>query len=367
MKSPLGAVLAGLLITAVASCFLFHQLSGADDLPSLPIKVKKSSDKGIYITWYVARTPKMLDRLLAQAESCGLNTIVVDAKFALTPPLLALLKKKELTAKTVAAPDPWLSELTAKLHERGFIVSVRLVVFKDDHLALARPDLAIKLPGGDYYRDLKGGKWGDPYADEVRLYNELVAERAAASGVDEVQFDYIRFPAEGKARYAYFPHEKAGVSRVDVVCDFLAGVKKRLARYNVSLAVDIFGIAAWQQPIDVRLLGQDLKRMSAYLDVLSPMLYPSHFHAGYDGYANPGSYPYHFMSQGVRRSLAILSGEATTLVPWIQGFNLNSPNFGPNYILEQVRAAKELGVDRFLVWNASNRYETTFAALRRSR
>ncbi|MBU1867390.1 MAG: putative glycoside hydrolase, partial [Candidatus Margulisbacteria bacterium] len=267
--------------------------------------------------------------------------------------------------KTVATADPWLSEFTAKLHEQGFIVSTRLVVFKDDHLALARPDLAVKVPGGGYYRDLKEGKWADPYSNEVRLYNELVAERAAASGVDEIQFDYIRFPAEGRAKHAYYPHEKNGISRVDIVCEFLAGVKKRLERYNVSLAVDIFGIAAWQQPVDVQSLGQDLKRMSAYLDVLSPMLYPSHFHAGYDGYDNPGSYPYHFMSQGVKKSLDILSGEATTLVPWIQGFNLRSPNFGANYILEQVRAAKELGVDHFLVWNASNNYETTFAALRR--
>src|SRR3989339_906366 len=101
---------------------LFQRAAVSSDHPDLPLKVKKKSDKGIYITWYVARTPKMLDHLLAQAKACGLNTIVVDAKFALTPPLLELLKKRGLTEKTVATADPWLSELTAKLHEQGFIV-----------------------------------------------------------------------------------------------------------------------------------------------------------------------------------------------------------------------------------------------------
>ncbi|MFA5034632.1 MAG: putative glycoside hydrolase [Candidatus Margulisiibacteriota bacterium] len=366
MKTALRATVVGLLMVGFTlGCLLFHQPSGASDVPDLPLKIKKRADKGIYITWYVAKTPSRFNYLIDQAKACGLNTVVIDAKYALSPELLALLKKKQLTKETIVTADPWLSGLAAKLHEKEMILSVRLVVFKDDHLALARPDLAVKIPGGDYYRDLKGGKWADPYAEEVRLYNELIAERAALSGADEVQFDYIRFPAEAASHNAYYPHQKPGVSRVETICGYLDGVKKRLAKYNVSLAVDIFGVAAWQSRKDIESLGQDLKKMANYLDVLSPMLYPSHFHAGYDGFANPGSYPYHFLSSGVGRSRALLSGEATTLVPWIQGFNLRSPNFGPNYISEQIRAAKEQGVDHFLVWNASNNYETTFAALRR--
>jgi hypothetical protein len=95
------------------------------------------------------------------------------------------------------------------------------------------------------------------------------------------------------------------------------------------------------------------------------MFYPSHFHAGYDGYANPGSYPYYFVNTGVKKAKEILSGEATILVPWIQGFNLRSPNFGPGYMLEQIKACKDEGVDRYLIWNARNDYEVTFQALRK--
>jgi hypothetical protein len=129
--------------------------------------------------------------------------------------------------------------------------------------------------------------------------------------------------------------------------------------------VDIFGVTAWQSKNDVKNLGQDLKRMGQYIDVISPMLYPSHFHRGYDGYANPGSEPYYFINAGVKKTKEILSEEAVTIVPWIQGFDMCSPNFGPDYILQQVKACQDEKVEGFLVWNAGNRYDVTFSALRK--
>jgi hypothetical protein len=250
---------------------------------------KRSSERGIYVTYWVAKTPKRFNYLRAQAKQAGLNTIVLDVKELLSSPLVELAKEHQLNNQTKATPDPWLARLTNELHRDGFIVTARLVTFKDDHLVIARPDLGVQLPGGALYRDRKGGKWADPYAAEVRLYNALVAERAALSGVDEVQFDYIRFPAEGGAHKAIYPALKPEISKVEIICTFLAAVRERLKPYQTSMAVDIFGVTAWQSKIDIQSLGQDLKRMGKYLDVLSPMLYPSHFHNGYDGYANPGA------------------------------------------------------------------------------
>ncbi|MDD5382147.1 MAG: putative glycoside hydrolase [Candidatus Margulisbacteria bacterium] len=328
---------------------------------------KRGSDKGIYVTAWVAQTPARFNYLKAQAKKAGINTIVVDGKDILSRPLVELAKEKKLGPDTKVSADPWLSKLAYNLHKDGFIVTVRLVVFKDDHLIIARPDLAVKIKGGGIYRDNKGGRWADPYSDEVRLYNALVAERAALSGADEVQFDYIRFPAEGRARDAYYSFEKQGVSKVDIINSFLKAVRERTSKYNVSIAVDIFGVTAWQSRSDIENLGQDLKKMAQYIDVLSPMFYPSHFHYGYDGYANPGAYPYHFVNSGVRRTKELLSGEAVAIVPWIQGFDLRSPNFGPRYIMEQVRACRDEGVDSFLIWNARNVYDVSFSALIKGR
>ncbi|MDD5593229.1 MAG: putative glycoside hydrolase, partial [Candidatus Margulisbacteria bacterium] len=316
---------------------------------------KRVSERGIYVTAYVAQLPRRFNELKERCKAAGLNTMVIDAKEIISQPYLQLAREHKLTAETKATPSPWLSRLAAELHKDNFILTARIVVFKDDHLALARPDLGVHV-GSGLYRDRKGGKWLDPYADEVRLYNALIAETAALSGVDEVQFDYIRFPAEGESHNAYYPHAKEGVSKVDIICDFLADVKKRIEPYSTSLAVDIFGVTAWQSRVDIDNLGQDLERMGKYLDVLSPMLYPSHFHAGYDGFAQPGAEPYYFVNTGVKQAREILSDEATVLVPWIQGFNMLSPNFGPEYIRQQVKACEDEGVKGFLIWNARNDY-----------
>jgi len=331
---------------------------------SIPVKEKRISGRGVYITAYTAQNADRLAYIKRVCKAHNLDTICVDAKDMISQPFTDLIKQRKLTADTKAIPSPWLTKLTEELHESGFIVTARCVAFKDDRLLINRPDLSIKLPGGAMYRDKKQGRWANPYRDEVRLYNALIAESAAASGVDEIQFDYIRFPAEGAAANLTFPEEEE-TSRVEIICQFLAEVKKRTDPYNASLAADIFGVTAWQSVWDVETLGQSLEAMAKYLDVLSPMFYPSHFHRGYDGFANPGSEPYYFVNTGVKKALEILgSSEAKTkLVPWIQGFNMLSPNYGPGYIKAQAKACEDEGVEGFLIWNARNVYDNLPADL----
>ncbi|MBI5701814.1 hypothetical protein HZC34_08260 [Candidatus Saganbacteria bacterium] len=323
----------------------------------VPHKVKILSSKGIYVTSSTAQSKKSLEYIKNILKTRNLDTIVLDVNYIIDKDIIPLIQEKKLHSDTQLKPNTWLKNFTDEMHKLGYIVTARIVVFKDDHLIIARPDLSVMNPGGTIMRDRKGGHWVDPYADEARLYKVAMSEVAALSGVDEIQFDYIRFPVEGNAKYTVFPHQKKDVSRVGIICQFLEETKERLKPYNVSLAVDIFGVAAWQSKNDVENLGQDLKLMAKYLDILSPMLYPSHFHNGYDGFANPGSEPYYFLNSGVKRSLEILSGEATQLAPWIQGFNMRSPNYGPEYIRAQVKACRDAGVKRFLIWNARNNYD----------
>lgn len=351
------------VIALTITGFLLSSFKPADE--TIPNKVKRTSDKGLYITHHVAQTNKWFNDIRKQAKAAGLNTMVIDGKGFLEKPLLEALKGKKITWELATNADPWFSKLINQLHQEGFIVSVRLVVFKDDHLVLARPDLAIQLKGGGIYRDHKQGRWADPYAEEVRIYNVKVAERAALCGADEVQFDYIRFPTEGRAKQAVYSRAKKDETKIMAISLFLQAAQEHLKKYNVSIAADVFGVVAWEQNKDSINLGQDLREMGKHIDVLSPMLYPSHFHAGYDGFANPGSYPYYFMHSGLKKTQEILSSEAVTIVPWVQGFNLRSPNYGPGYILEQIKAANDLGIKHYLIWNARNVYDTAFSALKR--
>ncbi|MBU0574261.1 MAG: putative glycoside hydrolase [Candidatus Margulisiibacteriota bacterium] len=321
-------------------------------------KKKVSSDKGLYVTSWVAKTPKRFEQIKKLAKSRGLNTLVIDAKYDIEGQLIPIIKDKKLTPKTRVTASTWLKELADQVHKEGFILTARIVVFKDDHLVLARPDLSVKLPGNRMYRDHKGGRWANPYEPEVRLYNELLAEIAAMSGVDEVQFDYIRFPAEGEAGRLKFPEEKE-LSRVAVINTFLRDTRNRLAKYNVSIGVDIFGITAWEKSdYDIKTLGQSIEAMAEYIDVLSPMLYPSHFHRGFDGHAIPGEDPYYFISKGIERTQLLIKDRNVKIVPWIQGFAMETSWFGPKYISEQIRACRDNSVDRFLIWNARNVYDS---------
>ncbi len=324
----------------------------------LDAKQKRMSERGIYITCWSAQSKKKVEYIKHILKTRKLNTVVVDINYVIDPDLLPIIKAKQLNNWTQLKPNPWLQKFTKEMHDEGIIVSVRIECFKDHGLIKARPDLGIKLPGGGLYTDRKGTYWVDPYADEARFYKISMAEVAALSGVDEVQYDYIRFPAEGSAADIVLSHKKNDLSRVDMICQFLKESKERLSKYNVSLAVDIFGVTAWSSKRDVEALGQDLHKMAKYLDVLSPMLYPSHFHNGYDGFANPGSEPYYFLNTGVKNSLVIISTEATVLAPWIQGFAWRAPNYGPEYIRQQVKACRDNKVNRFLIWNARNDYDS---------
>jgi hypothetical protein len=82
--------------------------------------------------------------------------------------------------------------------------------------------------------------------------------------------------------------------RSDVIADFLKKAYAELHPTGVLLSLDVFGIMAWQRPVDLSHTGQDIVAMAKHCDVLSPMIYPSHFF-GMDGVAHPGDAPEHFI------------------------------------------------------------------------
>jgi len=102
--------------------------------------------------------------------------------------------------------------------------------------------------------------------------------------------------------------------------------------------------------------------MALYCDVLSPMIYPSHFF-GMDGYAAPGDAPEHFISESMKRFAAVTKGSGVVLRPWLQAFAWRTKTYSPQYIETQVLAAKNNGGVGFLFWNARNDYGRPFTAM----
>jgi hypothetical protein len=131
---------------------------------------------------------------------------------------------------------------------------------------------------------------------------------------------------------------------------------------GVLLSLDVFGVMAWQRQIDISHTGQDIVKMAQYCDVLSPMIYPSHFF-GMDGYAHPGDEPEHFISTSMDRYQKVTEGTGVTLRPWLQASAWQTKTYSPQYILTQVSTAKIHGGTGFLFWNAGNDYSKPFVAM----
>jgi hypothetical protein len=198
----------------------------------------------------------------------------------------------------------------------------------------------------------------------VQEYDIALAKRAAQSGVDEIQFDYVRFPAEGDQKDAAFVFQKdhPGWKRTDVITDFLKHAYAALHPEGVLLSLDVFGVMAWQRQVDLAHTGQDIPNMAKYCDVMSPMIYPSHFF-GMDGYAHPGDAPEHFIGESMDRFQKITQGSGAVIRPWLQAFAWRTKTYSPKYIEVQVATSKQKGGIGFLFWNANNNYSKPYAAM----
>lgn len=314
--------------------------------------------KAVYVTASSARSQKYLEYLDNLLETTEINAVVIDIK--------DYSGKNSLSA---------LDGLIQKLHNKGIYVTARIAVFEDSALVKARPDLAIydKLKTTDpknpvLWIDNNNLSWIDPASKEAWDYNISIAKDAVNHGFDELNFDYIRFPADGKIENMGFPFWDKKVPMHLVIKEFFQELRESLP--DVKLSADLFGYAAVST--DDMGIGQVLEDSFDYFDYISLMVYPSHYRDGFRGYSNPAQYPYevikYSMQEALKRQTAYYNKSQTTggatiinkakFRPWLQDFNM-----GANYTVEMVKAeikalTDALGKDfyGFMLWNASNVY-----------
>jgi hypothetical protein len=251
------------------------------------------------------------------------------------------------------------------LHSQNMHAIARVAIFRDERLVVAHPELAVKShKTGQPWRENGKLVWTDPSQPIVQEYDIALAKKAAEAGADEVQFDYVRFPAEGDQKDASFVFQTAHPEwhRSDVIVDFLKHAQAELKPSGVLLSLDVFGIMAWQRQVDLSHTGQDIVNMAKYCDVLSPMIYPSHFF-GMDGVARPGDAPEHFIGESMERFEKITKGSGVVIRPWLQAFAWRTKTYSPQYIETQVLTAKNKGGIGFLFWNANNDYSKPYTAM----
>ena len=183
-----------------------------------------------------------------------------------------------------------------------------------------------------------------------------------------MQFDYVRFTAEGDQKDAAFyyqterPEHPTKMQRSEVIANFLDRAYTQIHPTGVLLSLDVFGVMAWQRPVDLSHTGQDIVAMAKHCDVLSPMIYPSHFF-GMDGIAHPGDAPEHFIGESMDRFMLITKDSGVVIRPWLQAFAWRTKTYSPKYVEVQIEVAKQKGGIGFLFWNANNDYSKPYTAM----
>jgi hypothetical protein len=399
--------------------------------------------RAIYLTGVMAASDHGL-RIIKHWREVGGNAVVFDIKdsdgsvnIPFEHPLLGQHK--------VYIHD--VPKLVRFLHSQNMHAIARIAIFRDERMVVEHPDLAVhSRKTGQPWRENGKLVWTDPSNPQVQDYNIALAKHVAQLGADEIQFDYVRFPAEGDQKDAQFvfqkdqqkdqpaaaaaqaeatspepcatkpcgdgrlarpaeakqggtfpkdettttqattaprpttakqsepkrpAHKQATTpttpQRTDVITAFLKKAYAELHPTGVLLSLDVFGVMAWQRQVDLSHTGQDIVGMAHYCDVLSPMIYPSHFF-GMDNIPHPGDEPAHFIGESMARFELIThpDGNLSTGVvirPWLQAFRWRTKTYSPEYIKIQVETARAKGGIGFLFWNAANDYSKPYEAM----
>ena len=327
-----------------------------------PVLISKHFEvRAVYLTGAMAGSAKGLE-IIREWREAGGNSVVFDIKDS--DGSVSVPTGLPLAPEQKSYPIRNLPKFTAFLHAQGLHAIARIAVFRDDALVTRHPELAVQSRRGGAWRENGKLVWTDSSNPKVWDYNIGLAKFAAANGADEIQFDYVRFPAEGDQKDAkfLFEAEHPDWKRADAITNFLKKAQAELKPSGVLFSLDVFGVMAWQRPIDLSHTGQDIAQMAKYCDVISPMIYPSHFF-GMDGYTSPGDAPEHFIGESMERFQKVTTGSGVVLRPWLQAFGWKTKTYSPEYIRIQVAVSHSKGGDGFLFWNANNDYSKPYSAM----
>jgi hypothetical protein len=387
--------------------------------------------RAIYLTGIMAASDHGM-RIIRHWREVGGNAVVFDIKDSdgsVTIPFEHPLLGKH----QVYIHD--LPKFVHFVHSQNMHAIARIAIFRDERMVVEHPELAVQSRKNKQpWRENGKLVWTDPSQPKVQEFDIALAKFVAQSGADEIQFDYVRFPAEGDQKDASFFYQAGqpdavqaetqsckadepesnsqaksdpnsaspspvgatdsspgrkprvagkkgngtnshvgtrktactaaprGPQRSDVITGFLKKAYAELHPTGVLLSLDVFGVMAWQRTVDLSHTGQDIVGMAKYCDVLSPMIYPSHFF-GMDNIAHPGDAPEHFIGESMARFELITKGSGVVIRPWLQAFRWRTKTYSPEYIKVQVATAKDKGGIGFLFWNAANDYSKPYVAM----
>ena len=339
-----------------------------------PIKAR-----GVYLTAWSAGGGKV-DTIISLSKRSEINSVVIDIKDCSGK---VLFDTTNVLANEIGAKDVRINNLPTlldKLHQANIYAIARLVVFQDPILARAQPNLTLKnKQNGRTWLNNRGIAWVDPSARDVWKYNADLAKEAIDLGFDEVNFDYIRFPSDGRLSLIDYPFYKSDISKHQVMEQFFSYLHQQLKDLPAYHSVDLFGLALWD-PADDLNIGQRLLDALPNFDYVCPMVYPSHYYSGFEGIDQPAEHPYRIIARTLEQAKkqvdefivnqqAIIDDETKKelainnlsdydyqkIRPWIQAFDMGAI-YNKALMCQQKQAILDAGLSSWLYRNPYNNY-----------
>ncbi len=318
--------------------------------------------KGLYVPAYKANSS--IDSLIEIANTSEINSFIIDIKddsgyltFDSDNPLLVEAR----SVRTYPAISD-IEDLMDKLYKNNIYPIARIVVFKDKVVGNTFPERMVQNYEGDVYENSQGETWLNPYDKTNWEYILEVCKEAINVGFKEIQFDYIRFHESMTTERVDLPTEE--ITKTEVITEFVDYMVEHLDPYGVVISADVFG-AIITSSIDANIVGQDYKELVKRLDVICPMIYPSHYGTGSFGQQNPDLAPYEIIlgalqsSNEVIRTLPIEERKAIVR-PWLQDFTATWVTPHQQYtevqVREQIDAVYDALLKEWILWNGAAIY-----------
>jgi len=316
--------------------------------------------KGIFVTGNTASSARM-DEMIALIDETDLNAIVIDVKDDVG--YLLYHSKAAAQYNPNANDKVYIDDIeafVAKMKAHNIYLIARIVSFKSPFYAQNHPDRAIVYKeSGKLYTDSDKLPWVSPHDRIMWAYNVEIAKEAAELGFNEIQFDYVRFPAIGNTAAIDYRNE-TDESQTATIQNFLKYAYEELSPYEVYVSADVFGWAATATGgIGI---GQHWEAVSNVVDYISPMMYPSHYGPNTFGLPVPDAYPYETIDRSVKDAINRNKNIYTPagIRPWIQDFTATWVEgyipYRTKEVKAQIKALRDNGIHEYLVWNAGNYY-----------
>jgi peptidoglycan/xylan/chitin deacetylase (PgdA/CDA1 family) len=301
--------------------------------------------RGVHVTFHAWADPDLRRGILELVDAGRINAVELDLKDE--SGIVGFDAQIPFARRIGSVQEIYdLPQAIDMLHRRGAMVVGRIVAFRDPIHASAAwkrgwRSQVIQTPGGEPYSGYGGfTNFADP---TVRRYNVDIARYAAAAGIDDVLYDYVRRP-DGPIDSMRFPRLRGTPERS--IATFLGEARRAVKPYRTFLGASVFGVAA-TRPTEV---AQPIAAMARNVDYIAPMLYPSHWGPGEYNVSYPNAEPYAIVRRSLREFQRQVKGTGARVVPWLQDFSLGV-TYGPAEVRAQIDAAADVGISEWLLWD----------------